>query len=149
MWGMGVLVCLPNQRFHIHISSFTWKKQNPLLIVFLPISMDFFLRIVVHHFAEPMNNDSVDRIVTERPWSTLPSPSKDRVLEVDVGSGKVFDFVSSTWGNCLSYRCCFPWRTVGRHFPLISKKDIDSFPVRKKNIDRNRYQRRDWRFNTI
>jgi hypothetical protein len=77
MWGMGVLVCLPNLVFTYIVLSYASNK-----ILFMWVSFQFlwtFVRIIVHHFAEPMNN-SVERVVTEMSWSTLPSPLKYRVV---------------------------------------------------------------------
>ena len=79
MWGMGALVCLPNTVFTYIVLSY---ESNYILSIWVSFQVLWtFVRIIVHHFAEPMNN-SVERIVAERSWSTLPSPLKYRVVKL-------------------------------------------------------------------
>ena len=79
MWGMGVLVCLPTIILTYMVLS---HESNKILSIWVFFQILWTLvRIIVHHFAEPMSN-SVDRIVVERLWSTLPSPLKDRVVKL-------------------------------------------------------------------
>jgi len=70
MWGMGVLVCLPTIIFTYIVLS---HESNKILSIWASFQVLWtFVRIIVHHFAEPMSN-SVDRIVAERSWPTLLS----------------------------------------------------------------------------
>ena len=79
MWGMGMLVCLSTIILTYMVLS---HESNKILSVWVSFQVLWaFVRIIVHHFAEPMNS-SVDRIVAERSWSTLPSPLKHRVVKL-------------------------------------------------------------------
>ena len=79
MWAIGVLVCLFNVIFTYMALS---HESNQILSIWVSFQVLWtFVRVIVHHFAEPMNN-SVERIVTERPWKTLPSSLKSRVLNL-------------------------------------------------------------------
>lgn len=79
MWGMGVLVCLPTFILTYIVLS---HESNKILSIWVCFQILWtFVRIIVHHFAEPMSN-SADRIVGERFWSTLPSPLKYRVVKL-------------------------------------------------------------------
>ncbi|KAF8810446.1 hypothetical protein BYT27DRAFT_7186519 [Phlegmacium glaucopus] len=60
-----------------------WKIINKVLSLWLSFQVLWtFLRIVVHHFAEVMNNSVDERVLAERSWSTLPSPLKHRVVKL-------------------------------------------------------------------
>ena len=79
MWGIGALVCLSTFTFTYIVLS---HQNNYVLSIWFSFQLLWaFVRVIVHHFAEPMNN-SVERIVAEMPWSTLPSPLKYRVVKL-------------------------------------------------------------------
>ncbi|KAF8810452.1 hypothetical protein BYT27DRAFT_7240728 [Phlegmacium glaucopus] len=82
MWGIGVLVCLCTILFTYTVLS---HESNEVLSLWLFFQLLWtFVRIIVHHFAEPMNNSLAadERILVERSWSTLPSPLKHRVMKL-------------------------------------------------------------------
>ena len=79
IWGIGVLICLPTIILTYMVLS---HESNEILSMWFSFQVLWtFVRIIVHHFAEPKSN-SVDRIVGEKLWSTLPSPMKYRVLKL-------------------------------------------------------------------
>ena len=79
IWGLGALVCLPNIIFTYIVLS---HESNYILSIWVSFQILWtFVRIIVQHFAESMN-DLVERIVAERSWSTLPSPLKYRVVKL-------------------------------------------------------------------
>ena len=137
MWGMGVLVCLFAIVFTYIVLSHESNK-----ILFLWVSFQFlwtFVRIIVHHFAESMNN-SVDRVLTERTWSTLPSPLRDRVVKL---MSALASYLTSFHPRGeIAYRTATvapeELRVIifdsspSLYYPL--PKDIDLFPVRKKRL---------------
>lgn len=111
--------------------------------------MDFFVPIIIHHFAEPMNKSVDERIFG---WKVLVdaalAPEKYRVVKFMSALASYLTSRSSTSGHVpIVYRCCYPWRTADHRFPLIfeviyytsftPKTIVDSFA----KFDRYRYQR--------
>jgi hypothetical protein len=139
MWGMGVLVCLLNIILTYIVLS---HESNKILSIWFSFQVLWtFVRIIVHHFAEPMNN-SVERIVTEMSWSTLPSPLKYRVVMLMSALGSYLTSVHPR--REIAYRTATvapeELRVIIFHssprlyYPL--PQDIDSFKfnVRQKNL---------------
>ena len=135
MWGMGVLVCLLNIIFLYIVLSY---ESNKILSIWFSFQLLWtFFRIIVHHFTEPMNNP-VERILTERSWSTLPSPLKYRVVKL---MSALASYLTSVHPRReIAYRTAAvtpeELRIIIFHsspslyYPL--PQDIDSFAIRKK-----------------
>jgi hypothetical protein len=139
IWGMGVLVCLSNIIFTYIVLS---HESNKILSIWVSFQVLWtFVRTIVHHFAEPMNTlNSVERMVTEMSWSTLPSPLKDRVVMLMSALGSYLASVHPRRETAYRTATVVPeeLRTIIFHssprlyHPL--PQDIDSFNVRQKRL---------------
>ena len=137
MWAMGALVCLPNIIFTYIVLSYESNKILSTWVFFQVLWT--FVRIIVHHFAEPMNN-SVERIVAERPWSTLPSPLKYRVVKLMSALASYLTSVHPRGEIAYSTAAVAPEElriiifqsSPSLYYPL--PPEIDSFAVRKKKL---------------
>ncbi|KAF8810451.1 hypothetical protein BYT27DRAFT_7336684 [Phlegmacium glaucopus] len=140
MWGIGVLVCLPTVVFTYTVLS---HESNKVLFLWLFFQFLWtFVRIIVHHFAEPMNNSLAadEQVLVERSWSTLPSPLKHRVMKLMSALASHLTLVHRR--REIAYRTAAvapeELRTIIFHssprlyYPL--PQDIESFAAHKKKL---------------
>ena len=137
VWGMGVLVCLLNIIFLYTVLSY---ENNKILSMWFSFQFLWaFVRVIIHHFTEPMNN-SLERIVTEKSWSTLPSPLKYRVVKL---MSALASYLTSVHPRReIAYRTATVAPEELRIIIFHSSpslyyslpQDIDSFAIRQKNL---------------
>jgi len=79
IWGIGAVVCTSSLSVMYMLMG---SQTSNVVFIWAAFQATWMLaRMSVYHFAEPMDVVA-RRVLVERPWDSLPSPMKARVLEL-------------------------------------------------------------------